>query len=174
MKKDSAIKISVILTLIVYLVIFYPNYSYLTDNTVKLLAIASSYFVGVTPVYYQNNIFVNFGTITPIIVSPECSAIIAMAVFLIVVCLVPNVSLKSRVYAFTLVPIIYFTNLFRLLLGIVIGNKFGVNSMILYHATVGQVFTFIVLVTCFIIFVRFNKHHDIASHKTEKSKGLVF
>jgi exosortase/archaeosortase family protein len=162
MKNEKYLRISVVLSLILLILVFYPKYENLTSNTVKTLAIGSSYIIGVIPSYQQNTIFYNFkDIITPISVSPECSGLLAMFVFLIVVWLVPDVSIKNRILAFILTPIIYFSNILRLLIAVIIGNSFGSDSVVLYHATIGQLFSFIMLIICFIIFINFSKNKNL-------------
>lgn len=157
MKNEAYLRASVILTFILFVIYFYP-YDYLTTYTTRSVAVLSLFFIDVVPSYYQNYIFFNFGTITPVSISPECSGLIAIIVFLFVVWLVPNMSLKNRVYAFALIPVIYFSNIVRILVGIIIANKFGADSLIIYHATMGQIFIFVVLIVCFITFVKFNEN----------------
>lgn len=158
MKNEIYLRVAVITSISWLIVYFSPKYDYLTNYTTKLLAILSYYIIGVVPGYYQNSIIFNFGVLTPMSVSPECSGLIAILVFLMVIWLVPNASLKSRIYAFALVPIIYFSNIFRLLVAVAIGNKFGVEPVTLYHATIGQLFTFVMLISCFIIFIKFSRN----------------
>src|SRR4030065_999687 len=122
MKKETIFRLLVIFILTSLLVYFYPEYDLLTNITVKVLAIISSLYIGVIPSYYENNIFYNFGNITPIIVSPECSGLFIIFVFLFVVWLVPNTTIKTRLYAFLLIPILFFSNVLRLFVAVVLGD----------------------------------------------------
>jgi exosortase/archaeosortase family protein len=158
MKKETILRLSIIIFLILLLINFYPEYDLLTNITVKLLAIVSSLYFGFIPIYSKNTIFYNFESITPIVVSPECSGLFVIFVFLFVVWLVPNVSIKNRLYAFGLVPILFFGNILRLFIAIVVGDKFNTDALQIYHGTIGQLFIFIILISCFIMFTNFNKN----------------
>lgn len=160
MNKERILRVSVITTLILLILYFYPKYDILTNLTIKILAISSSLYFGIVPIYYGNTIFLNFGNITPLVVSPECSGIFLIFVFLLVVWFVPNIDIKNRLYAFMLVPIIISSNIIRLLVAIIIGDKFNTDVLRLYHGTIGQLFIFVVLIGCFIIFINYSKENE--------------
>lgn len=157
MKKNTIFRVLILLILVSLLAYFYPKYDILTNLTIEILVVMSSLYFGIMPSYYENIIFYNFGNITPIIVSPECSGLFIIFVFLFVVWLVPNVSIKNRLYAFMLIPILFFGNILRLFIAIIIGDKFNTDALQIYHGTIGQLFIFVILISCFIIFTNFNK-----------------
>ncbi len=160
-KKELWIRILIITILISLIIIFYPKYEILTNITVMMLSILSEFFIGTTPIFYQNNLILNLGSITPIVVSPECSGLFILIIFLLVVWLIPNISIKSRFFSFLLIPILFFSNIIRLLFAVIIGDKFGVESLIFYHATIGQIFIFIIMIYCFILIIKYNDTQSI-------------
>lgn len=159
-KKELWLRMLIITILTSLIIIFYPKYEILTNITVMILSILSGFFIGTTPIFYQNNLILNLDSITPIVVSPECSGLFILIIFLLVIWLVPNISIKSRFFSFLLIPILFFSNIIRLLFAVIIGDKFGVESLIFYHATIGQIFIFVIMVYCFILVVKYNDMND--------------
>jgi exosortase/archaeosortase family protein len=148
---EKYVRTSAIMLIISTIIWFYPRYDMLTSTTVKSVAVLSTYIIGVVPAYSNNTIMYNFGGMT---VSPECSGVIMMFVFLIVVWFIPNLSLITRIGGIILVPILYVTNILRLLIAVEIGNIYGATAVTVFHATIGQLFSFVILVGCFIMFLK--------------------
>ncbi len=157
MSKDLAIRTLVIMSTVAYLIAFYPGYESVTNMTAKLLSVVSSWYLGVAPAYFNDYVIFNFKEITPLKLSPECSGLTVITIFIIVVWLIPNVSLRSRIGAFVFIPILYFANIIRLLMAVIIGDKINVNTLSIYHGTVGQLFIFTVLVICFMVFIKLQR-----------------
>ncbi len=155
--KDLAIRTLVIMSTVAYLIAFYPGYESVTNMTAKLLSVVSSWYLGVAPAYFNDYVIFNFKEITPLKLSPECSGLTVITIFVIVVWLIPNVSLRSRIGAFVFIPILYFANIIRLLMAVIIGDKINVSTLSIYHGTVGQLFIFAMLVVCFMIFIKFQR-----------------
>lgn len=155
--KDLAIRISVIASIVAYMIAFYPGYEGITNTTARLLSVVSSWYLGVVPAYFNDYVIFNFKEITPLKLSPECSGLTVVIIFIIVVWLIPNVRLKNRIYALVFVPILYFANIIRLLMAVIIGDKINVNALSIYHGTVGQLFIFVMLIACFMIFIKFQR-----------------
>lgn len=158
MKKENIIRGFVLAVMIGIIVYFYPKYDILTNFTVKVVVLLSSLYLGIVPAYYENNIFYNFhGSTTTLTISPECTGLFVILMFLSVVWVVPNVSLKNRIYAFIFAPIIYLSNIIRLLIAVIIGDKMNTDALVLFHGTAGQLFIFLVLIGCFVVFINSNK-----------------
>lgn len=167
MNKDLVIRTSIIASTVAYLIAFYPGYENITNTTAKLLSVVSSWYLGVAPAYFSDYVIFNFKEITPLKLSPECSGLTVITIFIIVIWLIQNVSLRSRIEAFIFVPILYFANVIRLLMAVIIGDKINVSALSVYHGTVGQLFIFVVLVTCFMIFISFRRDNILRQTPTK-------
>lgn len=168
---EKKIRSIVLLILVGYIVTFYPSYKDLTSLTVSSLAIVSSLYIGVIPVHGTNDIFFNFNGITPLIVSPECSGLTVITVFTAIVWLVPGISIKRRIYALLLIPVLFAVNVLRLLMAVIIGDKINVNALSIYHGTLGQLFIFVAMISCFVIFMALNRKDTTLSYVKDAKLG---
>lgn len=167
---EKKIRSIVLLMLAGYIIASYPNYETLTSLTVASLAMVSSLYIGVIPIHESNSIFFNFNGITPLIVSPECSGLTVITVFTAIVWLVPCVSIKRRTYALLLIPVLFAINVSRLLIAVIIGDKFSVDALSVYHGTLGQLFIFVTMIMCFAIFMKLGRSEDAKLSYTKDTK----
>ncbi len=166
MNKELKYRKSVIAILIFTLLCFYPTYDILIRYVIKSVVFLCSLYFQIEPVYYNNMIFLNLGTITMMTISPECSGLFLIFIFLFVVWIIPNVSIKHRLLGSSLSSIIFLGNVFRLFIDIIIGDKFGVNVLRIYHVTIGQLFILIIVCCCFIIFMHISKSEPLVNKWT--------
>ncbi len=153
--KDTLIRATVILFISGYFLLTFPNFEPFPQKTAQLAAMLLSLYAGVTPVYHDNHIFVNlYDRISVVNISPECSGVILLSVFALVIFITPLIKLQHRFYALLFLPLILVANVFRIVTGIIIGDYTSLEVLLLYHSSFGQVFIFIVLITSFIWFLK--------------------
>ena len=157
-KVDIAIRASLILLVVAYLIIGFPSYEPLPKITSK----ADAFFlntIGVHTIHEGRFLVVSFPGVNRIYeLSSECCGLILFAMFVIAVFLVPKYSYKHRCIALLFLPLIFFGNIFRIALGIFIGYHFSADSSVFFHDTFGQMFIFIWVIACFLIWLKITKN----------------
>lgn len=153
--RDKLIRTTVILLIGGYFLLTFPNFEPFPQITTQLVAIVLSLYIGVTPVYHDNHIFLNlYDQISVINISPECSGVILLSVFALVMFITPHIKLWHRFCALLFLPLILLANVFRIVSGIIIGDYTSVEILLLYHSSFGQVFIFLVVIASFIWFLK--------------------
>jgi exosortase/archaeosortase family protein len=156
MKKDNIIILTVILLICLYLLLKYPEYKPLPEITAKGVSYILGPFFGFQPLTYNNIILLNlenrFITLT---ISPECSGILIISIFIFVIFITPKLKLKHKFLSLLFVPLIILLNIIRIALGVVVGTKMSSTEILLiFHNSFGQVFIFFVLIIVYIIFLK--------------------
>jgi len=163
MKNELKCRMSVITILIIALLYFYPKYDILVEYITQSVVFLYSLYFKIEPVYYGNTIFLNFDTIILLTVSPECSGLIVIFIFLFVVWMIPKVSIQHRLIGSLLIIVILLGNVFRLFIDILVGNTFNVDILRIYHSTISQLFILVILCGCFIIFMKISKSEQLVN-----------
>ena len=156
MKKDNVIILTVIVLMCLYLLLQYPEYKPLPEITAKGVSYILSPIFGFQPLNYNNIILLNLeNRIITLTVSPECSGILVISIFIFVIFITPKIKLKHKFLSLLFVPLIIFLNIIRIALGVVVGTRMSSTEILLiFHNSLGQVFLFFVLITVYIIFLK--------------------
>lgn len=155
---DIAIRTALILVCIAYLIVGFPSYEPLP----KITSNANALFLNTIGVHTVNEgrfLVVSFPTTDRIYeLSSECCGLILFAMYFIAIFLVPNFSYKHRFIAVLFLPLIFFGNIFRIALGIIIGYHFSVDASVFFHDTFGQILIFIWVILCFLLWLKITKN----------------
>ena len=157
-KVDIAIRASLILVCVAYLIVGFPSYEPLP----KITSNADAFFLNTIGIHTVNEgrfLVVSFPETNRIYeLSSECCGLILFAMFFIAVFLVPNFSYKHRLIAVLFLPLIFFGNIFRIALGIVIGYHFSADASVFFHDTFGQILIFIWVIICFLLWLKVTRN----------------
>lgn len=164
-KRDGYIRIMVLISIAMFLILSYPDFEPIPRITAKAAAIIMTLYFGTTPIAHENHIFLDINNmIYPMIVSPECSGITVIALFIIVIFLIPNINLKHRFYSFLLAIPLYFANVLRIVSSVIVGDSTNIEILAWYHGTIGQLLIFLAMIISFAIFLKvfgyFGKRHE--------------
>jgi|GEM_PF-1438997 len=152
---DKAIRFSVLFMVLSITVIGYPDYAPIPQITALLIAKILSYFLGAVPVVYGNSVLLRIDNeIISMDISPECSALIAMLLFIFVIFITPGIKLQHRLYSLLFILVLYIVNLFRIISEVLIGSRSNIETMSIYHAGVGQVVFFSAMILLYISFLK--------------------
>lgn len=159
---DRAVRCIVIGLVLGIIVIGYPGYEPVPQITAKLTAYILGCFIGAAPAVHGNIVFLKINNdITALDISPECSALVAMLVFISVMFITPGIKLKHRLYSLLLVPVLYAVNLFRITSETFVGSISNIRIMSIYHVGVGQIVFFSAMILLYIGFLKaFGYLHD--------------
>lgn len=126
---------------------FYPFPEATTHGVASMLTI---FGFDATP--YKNFVVVN--NFPPIEVSAECSGIILLLMFPLVILLMPHVSLPHRLAALLFLPLLFAGNILRISIDALIGIHTSPDTLIFFHNTVGQVFIFAWAIMIYILWLK--------------------
>lgn len=154
-KKTDYIRLMVLIGTTIFLILSYPDFEPIPEITAEAAAIVMTIYFGVTPIVYENNIFLDMhNMIYPMTVSPECSGITVVILFIIVIFLIPGISLKHRLYSFFFIIPLYLANVLRIVSSVIIGDNTNMEILAWYHGTVGQLLIFLAMIVTFAIFLK--------------------
>lgn len=152
---DKVIRLVVLCLLLGILIIGYPDYFPIPQITALLIAKILGCFIGASPIVSQNSVLLSINNeIVSMDISPECSALIAMLLFIFVMFITPGIKLKHRLYSLLFIPILYVANLFRITSEVFIGSIFNIEAMSIFHAGIGQVVFFSTMILLYIGFLK--------------------
>jgi exosortase/archaeosortase family protein len=155
---DIAIRTGLILACIAYLIIGFPSYEPLPKITSNADAVFLN-TIGIRTVDEGRFLVVSFPTTDRIYeLSSECCGLILFAMYFIAIFLVPNFSFKHRFIAVLILPLIFFGNIVRIALGIVIGCFFSVDASVFFHDTFGQFLIFMWVIVCFMLWLKLTRN----------------
>lgn len=167
-KIDTAIRTGLILGCIAYLIIGFPSY----DPLPRITSNADAFFLNTIGVHTVNEgrfLVVSFPNMDRIYeLSSECCGLILFSMYFIAVFLVPNFSFKHRLIAVLILPLIFFGNIVRIALGIVIGYHFSVDASVFFHDTFGQLLIFIWVIVCFMLWLKVTKNFPREKKEVKK------
>lgn len=147
-------KAAVSLIFLSFIILSYTENNYLPELTTQSVATVLSYFVGITPVTAGNMLFLKMDNyVVPILISFGCTGFMFISIFALAMFIIPGISLAHRFISLLLLPLIYFANIARIVLGVIIGNYTNISIMTCFHETVGQVFLLIFTVSTLVIFL---------------------
>lgn len=145
------VKVLVIGLILVYLVTQFPYFypfpeitSWSVANLLSLLGV---------PSLPWKNVVVAQGLPT-MEISAECSGVVLLMIFPLIIFLIPNIKLSHRLASLLFIPILYFGNVLRITMDAFVGLNFGVDKLVIFHDTVGQVFVFFWTILLYIIWLR--------------------
>ena len=154
-KKTDCIRLIVLVGIVTFLILSYPGFEPIPEITAGAAAIVMTIYFGVTPTVYENHIFLDMhNNIYPMTVSPECSGIIVVALFIIVIFLIPDISLKHRFYSFFFAIPLYLANVLRIVSSVIVGDNTNIETLAWYHGTIGQLLIFLAMIVIFAIFLK--------------------
>jgi exosortase/archaeosortase family protein len=155
---DIAIRASLILVCIAYLIVGFPTYEPLP----KITSSADAFFlntIGINTVNSGRFMVVSFPQADRIYeLSSECCGLILFAMYFIAIIVVPDFSYKHRFIAVLLLPLLFFGNIFRIALGIVIGYHISADASVFFHDTFGQILIFVWVILCFLLWLKITKN----------------
>jgi exosortase/archaeosortase family protein len=155
---DLAIRTGLILTCFAYLIIGFPSYEPLPGITSHADAVFLN-TIGIHSVNEGRFLIVSFPKMNYIYeLSSECCGLILFAMYFIAIFLVPSFSFKHRLIAVFILPLIFFGNIVRIALGIIVGNLISVDASMFFHDTFGQLLIFVWVIVCFILWLKLTKN----------------
>lgn len=145
------LKIGLILMVFLYFVFNYPSFYPFPEITSKLVAKTLT-IVGMDVTPYKNMLVAdNFPAIE---VSAECSGIILLLIFPLIIFLIPYIPLSHRFAALLFIPILFLGNIIRIAIDVFIGFHYSPEMLIFFHNTVGQVFIFFWAISLYVIWLK--------------------
>lgn len=154
-KKADYIRLIVLVGIATFLILSYPDFEPIPNITAKAAAIVMTFYFGVTPVVYENHILLDMHSmIYPMTVSPECSGVTVVALFIIVIFLIPDINIKHRLYSFFFIIPLYLANVLRIVSSVIVGDNTNIETLAWYHGTVGQLFIFLAMIVTFAMFLK--------------------
>jgi exosortase/archaeosortase family protein len=169
MKLDKIVRICILISLVYILTYQFPGYETFTTSSTAILAYIIGLYTGVTPVHYDNIILLHIDNeLISLIVSSECSGLITLVLFIITIFMLPNIEMKHRLYSFIFLPILYFANISRILLEVIIGDYISISAMSIFHMIIGQILYFSILITCYIAFLYKFGYVDLRNIKMKR------
>jgi len=165
---DIAIRTSLILVCIAYLIIGFPSYEPLP----KITSSTDAFFlnsIGINTVNIGRYLVVSFPETSRIYeLSSECCGLILFSMFFIAVFLVPNFSYKHRFIAILFLPVLFLGNILRIALGIVIGYQFSADASVFFHDTFGQILIFVWVIVCFLLWLKITKNFPLEKKEVKR------
>jgi exosortase/archaeosortase family protein len=165
---DTGLRAGLILACIAYLILGYPAYQPLPQitaqadawllNTAGIHAVSDSRYL-VASFHHQDYIYE---------LSYECCGLILFAIYIIVIFLIPKFSYKHRAVALLFLPLIFFGNILRIALGVMVGYHVSVDASIFFHDTFGQILIFIWIIACFLAWLKLTHNFPTEPHKVLK------
>ncbi len=147
-------KTIVILIVLSFVILSYTENDFLSELTTHCVATVLSNFVGITPVTAGNILFLEMNNyVVPILISFGCTGFMFISIFALAMFIMPGISLTHRIISILLLPLIYFANIARIVLGVIIGNYTNISMMTFFHDTVGQMFLLIFTVVALVLFL---------------------
>jgi exosortase/archaeosortase family protein len=155
---DIAIRTGLILVCIAYLIIGFPSYEPLPRITSNADAVVLN-TLGVRTVDEGRFLVVSFPTADCVYeLSSECCGLILFAMYFIAIFLVPNFSYRHRLIAVLFLPLIFFGNIVRIALGILIGYFYSADASVFFHDTFGQLLIFVWVIVCFMLWLKLTRN----------------
>jgi len=155
---DIAIRASILLICLGYIVLAFPGYAPLPELTAQVNAQVLN-TAGIHTISLQRYVVVSFSQADRIYeLSSECSGLLVYLMFLIGIAVVPYFSVSNRLFALLFLPILFMGNALRILFGILIGYRFSVDASEFFHATFGQVLIFFWVLVCFILWLKLTRN----------------
>jgi exosortase/archaeosortase family protein len=152
---DKVIRLAVLCLVLGVFIIGYPNYFPIPQVTALLIAKILGCFIGASPIVSQNSVLLSINNeVVSMDVSPECSALIAMLLFIFVMFITPGIKVQHRLYSLLFIPILYAVNLLRIISEVFVGSRFNIETMSIYHAGVGQIVFFSTMILLYIGFLK--------------------
>lgn len=165
-KWDRIILLVVFLCIGIFLIFGYPSYSPLPELTATSTAWMLS-GIGIDSIADGNHLVVSYLDYDrPFELSPECGGIILFSMFIIGIFLIPGFDIKHKLSALLFVPILFFGNIIRIVLGIVVGYKYSINAAVLFHNSIGQVLMFLVIIVCYVIWLKATRNFPVETEQT--------
>lgn len=150
--KDKLI-IAILLLITFYGIWYYPGYYPFPQLTSQAVGFVLR-FVGVDAVALGSQMVLNFDNVTrTVAVSADCSGFLIMMVFLLTIFISPGFGRRQKLTAFIVVPIILAGNIMRIFIAIMLGRAYGIDAMLVFHNTVGNVMIFILATLCYFIWL---------------------
>lgn len=155
MKKADYVRLIVLIGIVAFLILSYPSFEPMPEITAEAAAIVMTIYFGITPIVHENHIFLDMhNMIYPMTVSPECSGVTIVVLFIIVIFLIPGISLKHRLYSFFFIIPLYLANVLRIVSSVIVGDNTNIETLTWYHGTIGQLFIFLAMIVIFAIFLK--------------------
>jgi len=155
---DIALRTTLILVCVAYLIVGFPSYEPLP----RITSSADAFLLNIVGVHTVNEgrfLVVSFPEADRIYeLSSECCGLILFAMYFIAVFVVPNFSYKHRFIAVLFLPLIFFGNIFRIALGVVIGYHVSADASVFFHDTFGQILIFIWVIVCFLLWLKITRN----------------
>lgn len=152
--KEHCIRGAVIAMIFGIVVLGYPYYEPLPRITAYLVAQLLSVFIGSSPAVSDNVVLLSINDgLAAINISTECSGFIVLLLFEFVMFLTPRIELKHRFYSLIFIPVIYLANIIRIASAVVIGEISNIDTMMIYHNSMGQIIFFAMLIISYIAFL---------------------
>ena len=145
------IKSLVILLMLLYLITRFP-YFYPFPETTGWSTAQVLTLLGMQAISVENLLIVQGLPVME--VSAECSGVVLMIIFMLVIFLIPGIKLSHRMGSVFFIPVLYFGNIIRLTIDTLAGLKFGPEALVFFHDTLGQVFIFFWTIMLYIIWLR--------------------
>lgn len=157
-KIDLVCRIAIIGLCIAYLIFEFPAYKPVPQVTSKADAwLLNS--IGIKTTSMGRFLVVSFQDVNRIYeLSSECCGLVLYAMFLIGIFIVPYFSLKHRLLALLFLPVLFFGNAFRIMIGVLVGYEFSAEASEYFHDTFGQIIIFFWVLLCFIIWLKLTKN----------------
>jgi exosortase/archaeosortase family protein len=153
-KPDTAYRLTALLLIAVYLATAYPHFSPIPEITAKVTAGAIS-LLGYNVTNYKNILIIDF--FNPVKISSECSGVILALAFILTIQLVPHIPIPARLTSLLLIPFVFFGNILRIILAVIIGLKVSAQAMILYHDSLSQVLIFFWAISIYIVWLKLHR-----------------
>jgi len=153
MKKENLVRLGFLVSIALYLLLYFPNYYPFPQMTANILSVILNR-IEIDSSVHGSYLLVAFPGISRILeLSAECSGIALFSMFLLVIFIVPGFSLRHRLAAIPLLILVFMGNVVRIFSGILLSFYFTPEFLVFFHNTFGQVLIFFFSIGAYIIWL---------------------
>ena len=154
MKADNIFRFSVLGLFAIWFIKNYPAFKPIPEVTVWVMEKILN-FIHIPTVPYGNLFVVTINGVNRIFnLSGECAGIILFTVFLFGTFIIPDFKIRDRLISLLFLPLIFLGNTLRILIDIIIANKFSLASSTFFHDTIGQAIIFGIAIWSYIAWLK--------------------
>lgn len=140
----------VIGSILFYVMTQFPYFYPFPETTSWLTSHFLSIF-GIEALAYQHFLIVQ--NIPVLEISAECSGVVLLMVFPLIIFLIPDVDIRHRLGSLLFLPVLYLGNILRIAIDVWIGLTYGVDALGFFHDTLGQIFIFFWTIILYILWL---------------------
>lgn len=163
MNREHFVRGAVLGIAIGYLLYSYPYFHPFPSITARGTALILN-LLGISSVSSGYFVVVSFPDVSRIVkISIECSGILLLYVFTIIIFISPHIRLRDRLISLLLLPAILLGNQLRIVLSVFSGVYGSVDTLYFVHSTFGNVFVFLWVFVVYFLWLKITGNLRIIS-----------